>query len=103
MKNIFIEIIDEYSPMGHAFFGLADISSVKTFNEWGYYALIHTSSGCVGQNVPYKAFVDFLKNTLSNQELMTNTDKLVVIPFIVTAEMADPKLPPLIPDPIKKD
>ncbi|EGB9223169.1 hypothetical protein H8Q32_001007 [Salmonella enterica] len=97
LRNIFIKIEDKYSPCGDLLFRLDHLTAVKRTGEQAYFSVLYIKNDTYEGNVPYDAFMHFLKMKFDRIAAMPlEPGKPVIITFTVTKEMATSKirLPP---------
>ncbi|EJK0711026.1 hypothetical protein NKM76_000135 [Salmonella enterica] len=98
LRNIFIEIKDKYSPCGDLLFRLDHLTAVKRTGPQAYFSVLYIKNDTYEGNVPYDAFMNYLKRKFMEIAAMPSTDPGVpiILTFTVTKEMATSKirLPP---------
>lgn len=98
LRNIFIEIKDKYSPCGDLLFRLDHLTAVKRTGSQAYFSVLYIKNDTYEGNVPYDAFMSYLKRKFMEIASMPSTAPGVpiILTFTVTKEMATSKirLPP---------
>lgn len=97
LRNIFIEIEDKYSPCGDLLFRLDHLTAVKRTGKQAYFSVLYIKNDTYTGNVPYDAFMFFLKKKFDKIAAMPiEPGKPVIMRFTVTKEMATSivRLPP---------
>lgn len=98
LRNIFIEIKDKYSPCGDLLFRLDHLTAVKRTGKQAYFAVLYIKNDTYEGNVPYDAFMSYLKRKFMEIVAMPSTEPgaPIILTFTVTKEMATSKirLPP---------
>ncbi|EOZ4486322.1 hypothetical protein ACQLT9_003098 [Salmonella enterica subsp. diarizonae] len=97
LRNIFIEIEDKYSPCGDLLFRLDHLTAVKRTGKQAYFSVLYIKNDTYTGNVPYDAFMFFLKRKFDKIAAMPiEPGKPVIMRFTVTKEMATSivRLPP---------
>ncbi|EBG8827167.1 hypothetical protein FJQ28_15910 [Salmonella enterica] len=93
LRNIFIEIKDKYSPCGDLLFRLDHLTAVKRTGEQAYFSILYIKNDTYEGNVPYDAFMFFLKRKFDEIAAMPiEPGKPVILTFTVTKEMATSKI-----------
>lgn len=93
LRNIFIEIKDKYSPCGDLLFRLDHLTAVKRTGEQAYFSVLYIKNDTYEGNVPYDAFMFFLKRKFDEIAAMPiEPGKPVILTFTVTKEMATSKI-----------
>ncbi len=98
LRNIFIEIKDKYSPCGDLLFRLDHLTAVKRTGAQAYFSVLYIKNDTYEGNVPYDAFMGYLKSKFVEIAAMPSTEPgaPIILTFTVTKEMATSKirLPP---------
>ncbi|EFU6570622.1 hypothetical protein HT206_004221 [Salmonella enterica] len=97
LRNIFIEIEDKYSPCGDLLFRLDHLTAVKRTGKQAYFSVLYIKNDTYTGNVPYDAFMSFLKRKFDEiAAIPIEPGKPVIMRFTVTKEMATSivRLPP---------
>ncbi|WZX58144.1 hypothetical protein AAFR86_28510 [Salmonella enterica subsp. diarizonae serovar 58:r:z53] len=98
LSNIFIEIKDKYSPCGDLLFRLDHLTAVKRTGEQAYFSVFYIKNDTYSGNVPYDAFMHYLKMKFVEiaARPLTEPGAPIILTFTVTKEMATSKirLPP---------
>ncbi|EKO4978508.1 hypothetical protein P0I13_001816 [Salmonella enterica] len=93
LRNIFIEIKDKYSPCGDLLFRLDHLTAVKRTGEQAYFSVLYIKNDTYEGNVPYDAFMSYLKRRFTEIAIMpVEPGKPVILTFTVTKEMATSKI-----------
>ncbi|EDJ6478088.1 hypothetical protein GDQ58_06935 [Salmonella enterica subsp. diarizonae] len=97
LRNIFIEIKDKYSPCGDLLFRLDHLTAVKRTGPQAYFSVLYIKNDTYEGNVPYDAFMSYLKRKFTAISIQPIESGMpVIFTFTVTKEMATSKirLPP---------